>query len=98
FTADACVIFAINPITNRFIASLTVAGDLLKERVSFEQPRAEGIVPQVLTRGVLAVEDLEEEPQYQSKFTRAEVIRSFVGLALQMQYRQRPLGVVYLNF
>src|SRR6266566_988619 len=98
FAADACVIFAINPITNRFIASLTVAGDLLEEQVPFEQPRAEGIAPEVLKRGVLVVENLEAEPQYQSKFTRAEAIRSFVGLALQMQYRQRPLGVIYLNF
>ena len=30
FAADACVIFAINPITNYFIGSLTVAGNLLK--------------------------------------------------------------------
>jgi GAF domain-containing protein len=98
FAADACVIFAINPITNRFLTSLAVAGDLLEEQVFFEQPRAEGIAPQVLKHGVLSVEDVGAEPEYQSKFTRAEAIRSFVGLALQMRYRQKPLGVLYINF
>src|SRR2546421_11069796 len=65
FAADACIIFAINPITNHFIRSLTVAGNLLKrDNLSYKQPRQEGIAPQVLKQGVLVVEDLEAAPEY----------------------------------
>src|SRR5690348_15524169 len=58
FAADACAIFAINPITNQFIGSLTVIGNVLK-RDNLSQPRAEGIALQVLSRGILLVPDLE---------------------------------------
>jgi len=99
FAADACIIFAINPSTNQYIGSLTVVGDLLKrDNLSYEQPRAEGIAPQVLNRGVLLVSDVEAMPEYQSKFTRTEGIRSFAGLALSMRYSRKPLGVLYLDF
>src|SRR5256714_615461 len=99
FGADTCVIFAINPITNHFIESLTVAGNLLKrDSLAYKQPRPEGIAPQVLKQGVLLVEDLEAAPEYQSIFTRSEAIRSFAGLALRMKHSQKPLGVLYLNF
>src|SRR2546421_6289392 len=70
FAADDCVILAINPITNRFIASLTIAGNLLEEQVSFEQPRPQGNAQEVLKQGVLLVEDLETTPKYYSTFTR----------------------------
>ena len=99
FAADASVIFAINPITNQYIGSLTVVGDLLKrDNLSYKQPRAEGIAPQVLNRGVLLVSDVEAMPEYQSKFTRTEGIRSFAGLALSMRHSRKPLGVLYLDF
>src|SRR6266487_3783380 len=98
FEADDCVIFAINPISGRFIASLTIVGNLLEEKVSFEQPTPKGITQEVLRRDVLVVEDLVAMPEYHSTFTRLEGIRSFVGLALRMKYRQKPLGVLYLNF
>src|SRR5437879_5138890 len=98
FNADDCVIFAINPISGSFIAPLTIVGNLLEEKVSFEQPRPKGITQEVLRRDVLVIEDLEAMPEYHSTFTRLEGIRSFVGLALRMKYRQKPLGVLYLNF
>ncbi len=99
FGADSCVIFAINPITNRFIGSLTVASNLLKrDNLSYKQPRPGGIAPQVIRRGILLVEDLEVMPEYRSIFTRTEGIRSFAALALQLRNRQKPLGVLYLNF
>jgi len=99
FCADSCVIFAINPITNRFIGSLTVAGNLQKrDSLSYKQPRPEGIAPQVLRQGILLVEDLEAIPDYHSIFTRTEGIHSFAALALQLRNRQKPLGVLYLNF
>src|SRR5205085_6592340 len=96
FAADTCVIFAINPVTNRFIASLTIAGDLLtKDKIAYEEPRREGITQQVLKQGVLLVEDLELMPEYQSTFTRLEDSRSFAGLALRIRHNQRrPLGVL----
>src|SRR6266566_4555852 len=97
FGADSCVIFAINPITNHFIGSLTVAGNLLKrDNLSYKQPRPEGIAPQILKQGVLLVEDLEAAPEYHSIFTRSEGIRSFASLALYMKRSQKPLGVLYL--
>ena len=98
FAADDCVILAINPISGRFIASLTIAGDLLEEQVSFEQPRPHGNTQEVLRQGILLVEDLEETPEHYSTFTRLEGIRSFAGLALRTKYAQKPLGVLYLDF
>ncbi len=98
FAADDCVILAINPISGRFIASLTIAGDLLEEQVSFEQPGPQGNTQEVLKQGVLVVEDLEAAPERHSTFTRLEGIRSFAGLALRTKYSQKPLGALYLDF
>jgi len=98
FAVDDCVILAINPISGRFIASLTIAGDLLEGQVSFEQPRPQGNAQEVLRRGVLLVEDLEVTPEHHSTFTRLEGIRSFAGMALRTKYAQKPLGVLYLDF
>src|SRR5437764_14464509 len=88
FAADDCVILAINPISGRFITSLTIAGDLPEEKVSFEQPRPQGNAQEVLRRSVLLVEDLEVTLEYHSTFTRLEGIRSFAGLALRTKYSQ----------
>ncbi len=98
FEADDCVILAINPISSRFIASLTIAGNLPEEKVSFEQPRPQGNAQEVLRRSVLLVEDLEVTPEHHSTFTHLEGIRSFAGLALRTKYGQKPLGVLYLDF
>jgi len=99
FAADSCVIFAINPITSRFIESLTVSGNLLRgDKASYKEPSEGGLEQQVLRQGVLVVEDLEDRPEYQSKVTRAENIRAFAALALYRRHHRQPLGVVYLNF
>ncbi len=98
FGTDVCVIFAVNPITGRFITSLTIAGDLLVREVPFEHPRPWGLTQQVLEQGILLIEDLEKESEYHSTFTRSEGIRSFAALALQMRTRHKPLGVLYLDF
>jgi GAF domain-containing protein len=98
FGVDDCVILAINPISGRFIASLTIAGDLLDEQISFEQPRTDGNTQEVLSQGLLLVEDLQRISKYRSSFSRLEGIRSFVGLALRTKYSQKPLGVLYLDF
>ena len=40
FHADACFIFAMNPITQRFTTSQAVVGDMLKSnKVTFEPPK-----------------------------------------------------------
>jgi GAF domain-containing protein len=99
FSADSCVIFAINPITNRYIESLAVAGNLLRGNdVPYKEPSVGGLAQQVLRRGVLVVEDLKVMPAYQSTVTRAENIRAFVALALYIKRHRHPLGVLYLNF
>src|SRR2546421_5101723 len=86
FAADICVIFAINPITNQFIESQALKDKQLKGKISFEQPRSEGLAQQVLKSGVLLVEDLAATPEYHSTFTRSEDIRSFAALALRMRH------------
>src|SRR5690348_4026178 len=99
FSADVCVILPINPITNKFIGSLTVSDNLLKrDNLSYQQPRPEGVTQQVLKQGILLVENLEVAPEYQNEFTRTERIRSFAGLALFARNRQQCLGAFYLNF
>lgn len=98
FGVDDCVILAINPISGRFIASLTIAGDLLDEQISFEQPREYGNTQEVLKQGLLLIEDLERMPKYHSTFSRIEGIRAFAGVALRTKYSQKPLGVLYLDF
>ncbi|HLX56315.1 MAG TPA: GAF domain-containing protein [Ktedonobacteraceae bacterium] len=99
FVADSCVIFAINPITGRFIASLTAAGTLLRgEKVSYKEPSEGGLAQQVLRQGVVVVEDLEVKPEYQSTVTRTENMRAFAALALYTRHQRQPLGVLYLNF
>ena len=98
FTADSCIIFEINPITNRFIASFTTMGDSFEELSTDKQPQPDGLVQEVLRQGMLLVEDLEARPECQSSLTPLENVRSFAALALYTRYRQRPQGVLYLNF
>src|SRR5947209_4929963 len=60
FHADACFIFAMNPITQRFTTSQAVVGDMLKSnKVTFEPPKPELLTQQFLERGIIVVEDLE---------------------------------------
>ncbi len=98
FNADDCVIYAINPITGRFVESLTIAEGQVESETLFEQPSSEGVTQKVLQQGVLLVEKLEEKLEYQSTFTRTRGIKAFISLALYMKYGQKPLGVLYLNF
>jgi GAF domain-containing protein len=98
FAADSCVIFAMNPITSRFITALTIADDLLKENVPYEQSRLEGLAQEVLRQGTIAAEDLQTAPEYYSTFMHTQGTHSFMALALRMKYRQKPLGVIYLNY
>lgn len=98
FSSDDCIIYAINPITNEFMASLTVAGDLLTKDTHYEGPSSEEFVQHILRQGKLVVEDLEATPEYQNTFTRLEDIRSYIALALTTKQGQKPLGFLFLNF
>src|SRR6266567_1134487 len=99
FDTDACVILAFNPITNKFSGSHIVVGDLhVQNELLHEKPRANGTTQHVLRKGLFLVNDLEVTPEYYNPFTRREGIRSFAGLAMRTRHRQRPLGVIYLDF
>lgn len=99
FKSDACAIIAFNPITRKFIGSRIVTGDLDESKNSLpDKPRPDGITQQVLNEGILLVEDLHNTPQYYSPFTRNGDFRSFAGIAMRTRHRQRPLGVIYLDF
>lgn len=99
FATDACVVLAFNPITGTFIGSRTVVGNVhATGDAAYEKPRPHGVTHQVLQDGILLIRDLAETPEYQSPFTRREGIRSFAGLALRTRHRQRPLGIIYLDY
>jgi GAF domain-containing protein len=99
FDTDACVILAFNPITSNFIGSQIVVGDLhAKNELLHGKPRPNGVTQQVLSEGIVLVQDLDIAPQYQNEFTHKEGICSFAGLAMLSRHRKRPLGVIYLDF
>lgn len=99
FAADACVVLAFNPITGTFIGSRIVVGNVRSPGEALhEKPRPHGVTQQILQDGMLLIRDLAEAQQYQGPFTRREGIRSFAGLALRSRHRQRPLGVIYLDY
>ncbi len=99
FDTDACVILAFNPITSNFIGSQIVVGDLhFKNELLHGKPRPNGVTQQVLSEGIVLVQDIDIAPQYQNAFTHKEGICSFAGLAMLSRHRKRPLGVIYLDF
>lgn len=98
FGTDACVILAFNPITGGFMGSETFGNVQAENRLLHDKPGADGVTQQVLKDGIFLVEDLEAMPQYHNRFTRAVGIRAFAGLAMRSRHRQRPLGVIYLDF
>ena len=99
FQADACAIFAMNPITKRLIRSQSVSRDLQKSNFeAFEQPLPEWLIQKFLEQSVFVVEDLALMPELHTTFTRSEEVRSLAALALRMKYHQKALGVLYLYF
>ncbi|MFL5624763.1 MAG: GAF domain-containing protein, partial [Ktedonobacteraceae bacterium] len=98
FSSDACVILAFNPITGSFMGSQTAGNLQVENRLLHDKPRANGATQQVLKDGIFLIEDLEVKPQYHNRFTRKVGIRAFAGLAMRSRHRQRPLGVIYLDF
>lgn len=101
FATDACVVLAFNPITGGYIDSQAVVGDShVKNELLHDKPGRDGVTQQVLSEhdGVIFIEDLEMQPQYHNRFTCKEGFRAFAGLAMRTRHRQRPLGVIYLDY
>lgn len=99
FGADACVIVGFNPITSKFIGSQTVGAQVqAKNGLPLKKPGLKGMTQQVLRDGMLLVEDVERQPQYHNRFTRKAGVGAFAGVAMRTRHRQRPLGVIYLDF
>jgi GAF domain-containing protein len=99
FNADICVIFAINPITGRFISRPVVEDDLLNENepLLYECTRPR-LVQQILKDSELLIEDTALAAEYHADFTLTGNIRSFVALALHTRQEQNPLGLLYLHY
>ncbi|HJT57573.1 MAG TPA: GAF domain-containing protein, partial [Ktedonobacteraceae bacterium] len=103
FLADACVVLAFNPLTGGFTGARIVVGDVeVKDESLHDRPRPKGVTQQILREGVVLVENLEEklekEPWYQNRFLAEEGIHCFAGLAMRTRHRQKPLGVIYLDY
>jgi GAF domain-containing protein len=99
FAADIGAIFAINPITRRFVESQIIVGNRIQSnKEAFEQLRSERLVRRIVDQSVLVADNLESLPEYQTPFTRIEAMRSFAGLALYEKYHHKPLGILYLYF
>src|SRR5258708_15372535 len=97
FAADDCVIYAINPITGRFVESFDVTDNPVESKTLLKQPQLGEITKQVLQQGVLLIKQSEAH-EYSSLFTQYKHMQIFACLALYTKYGSRPLGVLYLGF
>jgi GAF domain-containing protein len=99
FSTDICAIFAVNPITGKFIWPPIVEGELRsEEQAILEQPRPDGLTYRILNQdAIMLVDDLGIRPESQTSFLRAEGIRSFVAVALRTELDRKPLAVLYLD-
>jgi GAF domain-containing protein len=98
FSADLCTLFAINPITGRFLVDPIVYGERLAPAEALPPPREKGLTREVLQRKLLLVDEPEAQPLYRSAFSRAEGVRCFAALALETTRQPKPLAVLYVDF
>jgi GAF domain-containing protein len=69
-------------------------------------PKRGGIASQVLEKGFVIVENLEQQPEMTSRFAEIEGVRSFAGVALRVGGQVadgelvggEPVGVLYVDF
>jgi len=96
--ADVSLLYRFDSRTHGFLPNPTVSGKLLQERVNVkEAPRKSGgMAARVKDQGIVVVEDIDASPEMHSSFTKAEQIRSFVGVALKAG--GDFIGVLYVNF
>ncbi|MBX3001369.1 MAG: GAF domain-containing protein [Caldilineaceae bacterium] len=96
FSADACVIAAINPITGKFLDKLTIVGVANK---NWPGPRDDGFTRRFMQSPEGAfIEGLEVQPEYQNAFTKAEGFRSYAAVPLLTQRQRKPLALLYLDY
>ena len=99
FVPDLCSIAALNPVTDEFILPLVFQGDVHDAgRFSNSSPRPDGVTRHVLAEGMLFVERLDAQPQYQNAFTAAEGVQSFAAAPLIAPEQHKPLAVLYLDY
>ncbi|HEY0784114.1 MAG TPA: hypothetical protein VGE98_16775, partial [Thermoanaerobaculia bacterium] len=96
FHADVGLLFAINPITGRFLPDPTVEGERRKARWEELAPPPEPLGrDQELLR---VVDDPAAEPAPYGELWRAEGVRSLAVLILRTSRQSKPLAVLYLGF
>lgn len=101
FGADLCVVFAINPVTGRFLQEPGLAGDLWPDRgsgSSLKQPREHGLTRQVLREGSLLVGDITSLAPDDSGFCRQQGICCFAAVALHTAPQGKPFAVLYVDY
>jgi GAF domain-containing protein len=99
FSADISAIVAINPLTGQFLLPSTLTSELQKTDIAaLTRPDTSRVAEQVLERGMLFIEDLVEQPEYQSVFAQAKKIQSLAGVSLGKEDDHKPLAVLYLGF
>ena len=99
-SADLCVVFAVNPITEKFIWPPNLAGKLVGgQTTKLENPPLGGVACEILDSSVpLFVAELTLQPLYQSAFTSLERIISFAAIVLRTERDRKPLAVLYLDY
>lgn len=99
FSTDICTIFAVNPITERFLLPPTVIGEIRKTNITnIDAPRLDSLARLVLEKGLLFVEDISSQTDFQSDFTRSKNIQSFIAIALQTKEDEKSLAILYLDY
>jgi GAF domain-containing protein len=99
FGADICTLFALNPITGEFISPPESVGELRQtEEKTWTLPRSDGLTRRILERKLVVARDLDQEPDWQSPFSRQEGIRAFAALSLGVRPHPKPFAALYIDF
>jgi GAF domain-containing protein len=99
-------IAALYPLTDGFFQPPFIDGETCTSHKLDPLPSEGGIASTVLKKGFVVVEDLDNEPELGSRFTKTESIRSFAGVALKVSGQVidgelvggKPVGVLYVDF
>lgn len=100
FDADLCVIFAINPVTRKFVGPPVWRGQPLPgTTISLRPPRKTGLARKVLeSPEPVLIENLRDDRSMSTPLTRDQGIRSLAAVPLRIRESQKPLAVVYIDF
>ncbi|HUP23909.1 MAG TPA: GAF domain-containing protein, partial [Thermoanaerobaculia bacterium] len=100
FAADLCVVFAINPVTQRFVERPGVAGELPSDNEGdpLKPPRKHGLTQRVIEEGFLAVQDVAGFADDQKGFCLKQGVTAFAAVALRTVRHGKPLAVLYVDY